>query len=101
MNAKLMSIRSRERSTGPSSPPLRAKTPNDERHGQRDLEDGDRDVRQPGGVADEVDGHDGGEAAGRVAAEVQRRARVGQPALLAAEVRRDRRGRRAASRRRG
>ena len=27
MNAKLMSIRSRERSTGPSSPPLRAKTP--------------------------------------------------------------------------
>ena len=28
MNAKLMSMRSRERSTGPISPPLRAKMPN-------------------------------------------------------------------------
>ena len=60
-----------------------------QRYGQPHLEDGDPDVRQPGGVADEVDGHDGGQADRRVGAEMQRRARVGLRGLLAAEVHRD------------
>jgi hypothetical protein len=52
MNAKLMSSRSRERRTGPSSE-LAREDANRERERQRDLEDGDPDVREPRRVADE------------------------------------------------
>jgi hypothetical protein len=89
MNAKFDQQQIARADDGPELAALAREDPDRQRQRQRHLEDRDPQVRQAGRVADEVHGHHGAEPDRRIRAEVQRGARIGQPALLAAEVHRD------------